>query len=59
MNSYLYANSSGFSLTFTKKSTITMKIVTYLATGNYLGERTFLLNNLMKCGTPMDTTAQV
>ncbi len=56
---YLNANSSAFTLTFTKKSTLTMKIVSYLATGNYLGERTFLLSSLMKCGTPSDTTAQV
>jgi hypothetical protein len=36
-----------------------MKIVSFLPTGNYLGEKTFLLNDLMKCGTPSDTTAQI
>jgi hypothetical protein len=36
-----------------------MKIVSFLPTGNYLGEKTFLLNDLRKCGTPSDTTAQI
>ena len=29
-----------------------MKLVSYLPTGNYLGERTLLIGDLMRCGTP-------
>lgn len=36
-----------------------MKIVSFLPTGNYLGEKSFVLNDLMKCGTPTDAGAQV
>lgn len=59
LNSYLNANSSAFTLTFTKKSLLSVKIVSYLTTGNYLGERTFLLSTLMKCATPTDTETQI
>lgn len=33
----LYPNSSAFSLTFSKQVSISLKIVSYLPTGNYLG----------------------
>lgn len=36
-----------------------MKLVSYLPTGNYVGEKTFALPDLMKCGTPVDAWAQV
>jgi hypothetical protein len=36
-----------------------MKLVSFLPTGNYVGEKTFALPDLMKCGTPMDAGAQV
>lgn len=36
-----------------------MKLVSFLPTGNYLGEKTFTLNDLMKCGTPIDSNAQI
>lgn len=59
LTTFLYANSSAFSLTFTKQKAIAMKIVSYLPTGNYIGEKTVVLNDLMRCGTPTDTTVQV
>lgn len=55
----LYAKSTGFALTFSKTSTLTMKLVSFLPTGNYVGEKTFVLPDLMKCGTPGDAGAQV
>jgi hypothetical protein len=36
-----------------------MKLVAFLPTGNYLSEKSFVLNDLMKCGTPSDAGLQV
>jgi hypothetical protein len=55
----LYANNSGFSLSFNPKSTIQMKLVSFLPTGNYLSEQDFVLSDLMRCGTPYDATAAI
>lgn len=55
----LYANSSGFSLTYTKQGSISMKIVSYLPTGNYLEENNFILSSLMKCGSPSETGVSI
>ena len=55
----LYANSSGFSLSFNPTSSIKMKLVSFLPTGNYLNEQEFVLSDLMRCGTPYDATAAI
>ena len=52
LNSYLYADASAFSLTPTQGATINFYLVSYSSTGNYIGRKSLVLSDLMRCGTP-------
>jgi hypothetical protein len=48
----LLADASAFSLTPTKATTLSLRLVSFSATGNYLGEKSLVIGDLMRCGTP-------
>jgi len=52
LTSYLNADSSGFSLTPSQGSTINFNLISFSATGNYLGKKSLVLTDLMRCGAP-------
>lgn len=51
----LYADSSSFSLTPTQSATLPIKLVSFTSTGNYLGEKSLYLGDLMRCRTPTNS----
>lgn len=58
MTSLLYADASAFSLTPTTTS-LNLKLISYTATGNYLGEKSLLLGDIFRCGTASDSEISV
>lgn len=54
LTSILYGDSLSFSLTAAQSTKLSLKVVSFAATGNYLGEKTFVLGDIMRCGTPSD-----
>lgn len=55
LTSMLQADASGFSLSATQEASIALKLVSYSVTGNYLGEKSLLLGDIMRCGIPTDS----
>lgn len=51
----LEADSSAFSLSATQEASIPLKLVSFSVTGNYLGEKSLLLGDIMRCGVPTDS----
>ena len=58
LTSLLYADAAGFSLTPTA-APLSLKLVSFSATGNYLGEKSLLLGDIFRCGTPSDSEVGV
>ena len=38
--------------TFSKTTTLNFKLISFLPTGNYVGEKVFELTDVLKCGLP-------
>lgn len=55
LTSFLNTDSLAFSLTTAKSSPIVLKLVSFSATGNYIGEKALVLGDIMRCGTPSDS----
>jgi hypothetical protein len=55
LTSFLNTDSLSFSLTTAKSTPIVLKLVSFSATGNYVGEKTLVLGDIMRCGTPSDS----
>lgn len=45
--------------TFNKESTLNFKLITYLPTGNYVGEKVMRLPDVLRCGMPSYNSASL